>query len=108
MISLLILYSSYPVLTSSFLNLIHILNKEKSIEYLQIKKKISDTCNLISLNYYQLNSEYSIVELEGVVNCSEIDQKLKKNYRNKVKSKIEEILKDSGIEEYFIDLKIDN
>lgn len=109
LISLLILYSSYPVLKSSFLTLLHCLNKENTQNLVSIKKQVKEISNKISIsriNYYYLNSDHSICELEIVLHKDNTDKELKhSDFKKIIKNKIVGVLEYYEVSEYYIDIK---
>mmetsp|Transcript_31736 Transcript_31736/g.32957 ORF Transcript_31736/g.32957 Transcript_31736/m.32957 type:complete len:395 (-) Transcript_31736:73-1257(-) len=112
LISLLILYSSFPVLKNSFFTLIHTLNTDSSNTLISIKKQIlsvSSAITISNIHFYFLNSEKSICEVELTLETSvkdEADELYNKQHsKPMIKKKIEGIMKYNDVSEFFIDIK---
>jgi Co/Zn/Cd efflux system component len=106
-ISLLILYSLWPILKNSSKNLLHFLpekieRKKKKIEYdiLKINQKIS----IQEFELWILNEEKIIIELKIILEKEEENKENAINFIRETRKKINEIFKSNEIKEYFIQI----
>lgn len=118
LISTLIIYSSYPVLVSSFKSLSHIneinnKSKEEFVEEIvQSIEKIIKEIQIKHLDVYQLNSETTICEFVGAVNYEKtfgkMDTEEKAKEYNSLIRQIKDYLRkfDISEENSFVDLEV--
>lgn len=107
-ISLLILYSTWPVLKNSTKTLLHflpekIMKKKEKMEYEILK--ISHKFSIQEMEVWVLNEDKIVVELKLIIEKDEeINKESDANNKREIRSKINKIFKANEVKEYFIQM----
>lgn len=106
-ISLLILYSTWPVLKSSTKTLLHFLpekieRKKKKVENEILK--INQRLTIQELEMWVLNEDKCVVELKIILEGHEEIKENEINIKRDIRNKLNRIFKENEIKEYFIQM----